>query len=67
MNLFKISSTVNIIDECCEMFNMKCTSQLIAERKGKYLGHFCNGNAVNALLADFAFNELLIFNLWAQV
>ena len=40
MKLFKTSS-IYIIDECYEMFNLKRISQLIVERKGKFLRNFC--------------------------
>ena len=51
VKLFKTSSTY-IIDECYEMFylNRISQSQLIVERKGKFLRKFCNGNALCALL-----------------
>ena len=62
MKLFKTSSTY-ISDECYEMFNVKRISQLIVERKGQFLRHFCNGNALCALLAEFAVKELLLYNL----
>ena len=59
MELIKTSSTY-IMDECYEMFNLKRISQLIEERKGKFLRNVCNGNALCALLVKFAVNELLI-------
>ena len=62
MKLFKTSSTY-IIDECYEMLNFKRISRLIGERKEKFLIHFCNGNALCALLAEFAVEELSIYNL----
>ena len=62
MKLFKTSSTY-IIDECYEMFNLKRISQLIVERKVKLLRNFCNGNALCAILAEFAVKELVIYNL----
>ena len=62
MKLFKTTSTY-IIDECYEMFNLKRISQLIVERKGKFLRNLCNGNALCALLAEFAVKELLTYNL----
>jgi hypothetical protein len=62
MKLFKTSSTY-IIDECYEMFNLKRISQLIVERKGKFLINFCDGNALCAIFAEFAVKELVIYNL----
>ena len=62
MKVFKASSTY-IIDECYEMFNLKRISQLIVDRKGKFLRNFCNGNARCAILAEFAVKELLTNNL----
>ena len=66
MKLFKTSSTY-IIDECCEMFNLSRISQLIVERKGKFLSHFCNENDRFAVLAEFAVKEMLTYNLYAHV
>jgi len=45
MKLFK-TSLINIIDECYEIFNMKYwpMSQLISERKCRFLGDFHKGN-----------------------
>ena len=60
--LLETSSTY-IIDECYEMFNFKRISQLIVERKDKFLRNCCNGNALCAILAEFAVKELLIYNL----
>ena len=62
MKLIKTSSTY-IIDECYEMFNLKHISQLIVEHKGEFLINVCDGNALCALLAEFAVKELLIYNL----
>ena len=62
MKVFKTSSTY-IIDECYEMFNLKRISQLIVDRKGKFLRNFCNGNALCAVLSEVAVKELLIYNL----
>ena len=62
MKLFLTSSTY-IIDECYEMFNLKRISQLIVDRKDKFLTNFCNGHALCALVAEFAVKELLIYNL----
>ena len=45
------------------MSNLNRISQLIVERKGKSLRNVCNGNALCALLAEFAAKELLIYIL----
>jgi len=42
MKLFKTSS-INITEECYEMFNLKHMSQLISEQKGRFLGNFHKG------------------------
>jgi hypothetical protein len=34
------------VSECYEMFNWKSISQLMVERKRKFLGKFCNKNAL---------------------
>ena len=62
MKVFKTSSTY-IIDECYEMFNLKRISQLIVDRKGKFLRNFCNGNALCAVLSEVAVRELLVYSL----
>jgi len=53
MKLFKTSS-INIIDACYEMFNMKHMSQLISERKCSFLGNCHKGNELCNLIASYA-------------
>ena len=58
MKLFKTSS-MHIIDECYEMFNLKRISQLVTERKYRFLRKYCNGNALCNLFADYATEDYL--------
>jgi len=53
MKLFKTSSII-IIDECNEMFNLKHMSQLIAVRKCRFLGNFHKGNELRNIFASYA-------------
>ena len=46
------------------MFNLKRIIQLITERKGKFLIHFCNGNALCTILLNV---QLLITRYIAQI
>ena len=52
MKLFKTSSII-IIDECYEMFNLKHMSQLISERKCRFLGNFHKGNELCNLIVSY--------------
>jgi len=47
VKLFKMGS-INIIDECYEMFNLKHTSQLISERKCRFLRN--SGKGMNFVI-----------------
>jgi exonuclease III len=58
MKLFKTSSNV-IIDECYTMFNLKCVSQLLSERKRKFLENMCRGNTLCDIVASFVAKDLL--------
>jgi len=52
MELFNTSS-INIIDECYEMLNLKHMSQLISERKCRFLTNFHKGNELYNLIASY--------------
>ena len=55
MKLFQTTS-MEIINECCSMFNIRRIADLIAERKKRFLLRYANGsvNQVCALFADVA-------------
>jgi len=53
MKVFKTSS-INVIDKCCEMFNLKHKSQLISERKFSFLGNIHMGNELCTFIAFYA-------------
>ena len=62
MKLFKTSSII-IIDECYEMFNLKHMSQLISERKCRFLGNFHKGNELCNLIVSYTSDVQLSHNL----
>jgi len=60
MKLFKTGS-LDIIRECCAMFNIKSVSDLILDRKRNFLTKFAETdyNFVCSALSNIAKNELI--------
>ena len=58
MEIFQTSS-VNVVQECQTMFNFRRVSELILERKRKFLQKFCScENGICQVLAFMATDEL---------
>ena len=61
MKLFK-TSLITIIDECYSMFNLKRISQLLSERKRRFLENMCRGSTLCEIFASFVTMDLLALN-----